>query len=61
MLEVVILIGFQGAGKSTTFEKKGFNPKVGQAVTAVRRRIKVDRELPLGDDYSRFIAAFLTD
>ena len=44
-----------------TFEKEGFNPKLGQTVTAVRRRIKVDRDLPLGDDYSRFIAAFVTD
>jgi tRNA(His) guanylyltransferase len=44
-----------------TFEKEGFNPKLGQAVTAVRRRIKVDRDLPMGEDYSRFIAGFLTD
>ena len=44
-----------------TFEKEGFNPKLGQAVTAVRRRIKVDRDLPMGDDYSRFIAGFVSD
>lgn len=81
-----MLIGFQGAGKSTfraqqfpdthavvskdllrgagvyweTFEKQGFNPKLGQAVTAVRRRLKVDRELALGEEYNRFVLGFLS-
>jgi len=38
-----------------TYEKQGYNPTLGQAVTAVRRRVKTDRELPLGDEYSSFI------
>jgi tRNA(His) 5'-end guanylyltransferase len=42
-----------------TFEKDGFNPKSGQAVTAVRRRLKVDRDLPMADDYGRFIETLL--
>lgn len=42
-----------------TFEKDGFNPKSGQTVTAVRRRLKTDRELPLAEDYGRFIETFL--
>jgi len=42
-----------------SFEKQGFNPKLGQAVTAVRRRLKVDRELPMADDYNRFVMGFL--
>jgi tRNA(His) 5'-end guanylyltransferase len=44
-----------------TFEKQGFNPKLGQAVTAVRRRLKVDRELPMADEYNRFVLGFLGD
>src|SRR5262249_23752408 len=44
-----------------TFEKQGYNPKLGQAVTAVRRRLKVDRELALADDYDRFVMGFLGD
>jgi len=42
-----------------TFEKEGFNPKSGEAVTATRRRLKVDRALPLADDYAAFVLAFL--
>jgi tRNA(His) guanylyltransferase len=30
--------------------KEGFNPKTGEAVTATRRRIKVDEELPMKED-----------
>jgi len=43
-----------------TFEKQGFNPKLGQAVTAVRRRLKVDRQLALGEEYKRFVLGFLS-
>jgi tRNA(His) guanylyltransferase len=35
--------------------KEGFNPKTGEAVTATRRRIKVDEELPMKEDYDRFL------
>jgi tRNA(His) guanylyltransferase len=42
-----------------TYEKTGFNPKLGQAVSAVRRRVKTDGDLPVGDDYSRFIQSLL--
>jgi tRNA(His) 5'-end guanylyltransferase len=42
-----------------TFEKKGFNPKLGQPVAAVRRRLKVDRNLPLAEDYATFIQGLL--
>ncbi|HVR73349.1 MAG TPA: tRNA(His) guanylyltransferase Thg1 family protein [Planctomycetota bacterium] len=43
-----------------TYEKQGFNPKLGQPVSAVRRRVKIDRELPLGEEYGSFILAFLS-
>jgi len=42
-----------------TFEKQGFNPKLGQAVAAIRRRLKVDRDLPMADEYAAFIRGFL--
>jgi tRNA(His) 5'-end guanylyltransferase len=42
-----------------TYEKEAFNPKTGQAVTASRRRIKTDRELPLGEGYDRFLLGLL--
>ena len=42
-----------------SYRKEGYNPKLGQAVTATRRRVKMDGELPLGDDYGRFIEALL--
>jgi tRNA(His) 5'-end guanylyltransferase len=43
------------------FEKQGFNPKTGQSVPAVRRRLKIDRDLPLGDDYGGFIRGLLDE
>jgi len=42
-----------------TFQKAGFNPKLGQPVTATRRRIKVDRDLPMAEEYGSFVAGFL--
>ena len=38
-----------------TYEKVGQNPKTGRAVTAERRRIKVDLELPMKDAYAAFL------
>jgi tRNA(His) 5'-end guanylyltransferase len=37
------------------FEKEGFNPKTGRPVKALRQRLKVELELPMKDDYERFI------
>lgn len=37
------------------YEREGYNPKVGQKVIATRRRIKVDEELPMGEEYARLI------
>ena len=42
-----------------TFQKEGFNPKLGQPVTATRRRIKIDRDLPMAEEYGSFIAGLL--
>ncbi|MFC1642257.1 tRNA(His) guanylyltransferase Thg1 family protein [Myxococcota bacterium] len=37
-----------------SFEKEAVNPKTGETTTAVRRRLKVEMELPLGEDYAAF-------
>ena len=37
------------------YEKEGFNPMTGATVTALRRRIKVDEELPMKDEYATFL------
>ena len=42
-------------------EKQGFNPLTGETETALRRELTVDTELPLGDEYGDFIAAFLKE
>lgn len=44
----------------STYEKEGLNPKTGERVTALRRGLKVDRELPLKGDYSEFIQRLCT-
>lgn len=42
------------------FEKEGFDPIRGVAVKVVRRRIKVDRELPMKAEYGQFIDRLVT-
>ena len=44
-----------------SFSKAGFNPKTGQAVNAERRRVKIDYDLPMKDEYSEFILKLLTE
>ena len=41
-----------------TFEKDAFNPKTGEAVKATRRRIKRDFDLPMKEEYGRFVEAW---
>ncbi len=41
------------------YEKEAVNPKTGAAVTATRRRIKRDLELPMKDDYGDFVNRFI--
>ena len=41
--------------------KAGIQSKTGEPVTAVRRRLQVDYELPMKDRYSAFIAALLAE
>lgn len=40
---------------SLEIDKEGFNPKTEQHVTIKRRQLTVDYELPMKDDYARFI------
>lgn len=42
------------------YKKKGTNQLTGEEVVATRRRIKVDYELPMRDEFSDFIRSFLT-
>jgi tRNA(His) 5'-end guanylyltransferase len=42
-----------------TYTKTGENPVSGEGVEATRRRIKVDTELPMKDEYSRFVEGFV--
>ena len=44
-----------------TYEKSAHNPQTGEPVTAVRRRLQVNYELPMKERYSAFIAALLAD
>ncbi len=44
-----------------SYEKPAVNKLTGEEVTAMRRRIKVDFELPVKDIYSEFIKKILTD
>jgi tRNA(His) guanylyltransferase len=41
------------------YEKAGFDPVRQQEVKTLRRRIRVDRELPMKEEYARFIAGRL--
>jgi len=41
------------------YEKTGENPKTGKPVTTTRKRIKVDMNLKMKDDYSKFVDSFL--
>lgn len=43
-----------------TYEKVGFDPLRGERVTAARRRLKMDDELPMKDAYTAFIRELLT-
>lgn len=41
------------------FEKEGANPKTGETVTTMRRRVLVDEDIPTGQDYDRYILKFV--
>lgn len=43
------------------YVKQGFNPVTGEATEAVRRRLKVDVDLPMKDEYSEYIRNLATD
>ena len=40
-------------------EKVGYNPVTKQEIIAVRRRLKVNYELPLGEKYAQWVISFL--
>jgi tRNA(His) guanylyltransferase len=41
-----------------TYEKIGLNPNTGESAVAVRKRLKVEFDLPLKEDYAHFIEQF---
>jgi tRNA(His) guanylyltransferase len=41
------------------YTKEGYNPKTRETAMARRRRIKVDRDLPLGDAYGAYVRTLL--
>ena len=41
------------------FEKPGVNPLSGEPVSASRRRVKIDTELPMKDQYGQFVATLI--
>ncbi|MCR5807915.1 MAG: guanylyltransferase [Oscillospiraceae bacterium] len=43
------------------FEKQGFNPKTGENTIAIRRELFTDMEIPMGDEYSKFVLTFLEE
>ncbi|MGR8932792.1 MAG: tRNA(His) guanylyltransferase Thg1 family protein [Gammaproteobacteria bacterium] len=43
------------------YEKSAVNPVTGTAVTAPRRRLKIDMELPMRDELSAFVAKLIAD
>ena len=42
-----------------SYEKEGVNPVTGNRETAVRNRLKVEYELPLGEAYAEMIRSFI--
>jgi tRNA(His) guanylyltransferase len=44
-----------------TFEREGYNPKLDQKVLTTRRRIKIDRELPIGEEYAERVKGIMSD
>lgn len=41
------------------YEKEGYNPVTGQSILTTRRRIKVDFELPIKEEYGALIAGIM--
>ncbi len=41
------------------YQKEGYNPVRDERVVTTRRRVKVDRDLPAGDEYGAFLGRFL--
>ncbi|HYT91450.1 MAG TPA: tRNA(His) guanylyltransferase Thg1 family protein [Gemmataceae bacterium] len=42
-----------------TYQKEGYNPKEDRKVMSTRRRVKVDRDLPMKEEYDLFIRKLL--
>jgi tRNA(His) guanylyltransferase len=40
-----------------SFEREGFDPVRQKPVTTTRRRVRVERDLPMGDEYRALVSA----
>ncbi len=43
------------------YEKEAVNPRTGESVVAVRRRVRVESDLPMKDEYSAFIRGLVVE
>jgi tRNA(His) 5'-end guanylyltransferase len=41
------------------FTKEGLDPRTGRTISTVRRRVAIDRDLPMGNDFGQWILGFL--
>ena len=43
------------------YQKESWNPKIKQTVCATRRRVKINMDLPMKNEYSRFIHKLIVE
>lgn len=56
-MEAIIFIGIYWEA----YEKDAINLKTGESVKAIRKRLKVDYDLPMKDDYNDFMNRLIPD
>jgi tRNA(His) 5'-end guanylyltransferase len=43
----------------TEEQKTGMNPLTGESTQTLRRRVRIDEQIPMGDEYERFVRGFV--
>jgi len=43
----------------TEEEETGMNPLTGESTQTLRRRVRIDEQIPMGDEYERFVRGFV--
>jgi hypothetical protein len=49
----------RGTALYWTEEETGMNPLTGESTQTLRRRVRIDEQIPLGDEYERFVRGFV--